>query len=339
MKTADFSYDLPKEYIAQFPPEERGTTRLMALNRAGDILGHRRYAEIPDMIGKNDVVVLNETKVLQARVFAEVRRSGKRVEVLFLDEIADGKWTALIGRAKHVREGDILNAGEFEIAVSGRSENGREFLVESKNARDLMADQGHVPLPPYIDRSDTDEDKTRYNTVFGKVEKSSAAPTASLNLTEEMLDLTRERGAKIAKVHLAVGLGTFAPVNTEEVEDFKIHSEYIDVPEETVRIVNGCTGRVWAFGTTVVRTLETAAVSNGKIKEYHGSTNLYIYPGYEFKIVDVLVTNFHMPGTSLIMMVAAFCEREPLMHAYEEAKKQGYRFLSYGDSMVIGDHR
>ena len=339
MKTEDFNYNLPKKYIAQYPPMERGTTRLMVLDKNDGFVAHQRYSDIPSLVNKNDVIVLNETKVLKVRLFAKVVRTGREVEVFLLRKLSEKqdseKWSALIGRARHVRIGDVLRIGSSEILVLLREEGQREFVVGLKDAHEVMKKYGHVPLPPYISREDTPEDDSRYNTVFAQNPDSSAAPTASLNLTEEMIGQIEEKGATLAKINLAVGLGTFAPVNTSEVEDFNIHAEYVTIPEETVTAVNSCAGRVWAFGTTVVRSLESAAVSRGKIREFDGDTDLYIYPGYDFKIVDVMVTNFHMPGTSLIMLVSAFAGRKYLLHAYERAKKEGYQFLSYGDSMVI----
>lgn len=341
MKTADFTYNLPKKYIAQQPPNERGSSRLMVLDRNQGFIAHRMYSDIPSLLAKNDVVVLNETKVLKARLFPSIRRTGRKVEILLLGKESDEggveRWNAMIGGARYVRIGDTLCIGRHDMVIKSRSKDGRVFEVELENAMRIMEEEGHIPLPPYIDREDTTEDEQRYNTVFASSPDSAAAPTASLNLTEDVLGEIEQKGARIAKINLAVGLGTFASVDTENVEDYKIHSEFISVPKDAVEAVNSCTARVWAFGTTVVRTLESASVSKKKIREFTGKSNLYIYPGYDFKIVDVIVTNFHMPGTSLLMLVSAFAGRKNLLKAYEIAKNEDYRFLSYGDSMVIGD--
>ncbi len=338
MKTELFDYNLPTESIAQFPPEKRGTTRLLVLNKQTGAIEHKRYFNLPSFIQEGDVVVLNKTKVLKARIFPKVKRTGKQVECLFLSKLEEKDefeyWEALIGRAKDVKFGDILELDGFEIEVYSRESGAPGFVVRTKNAFEIMKKFGHVPLPPYIKRSDTTSDRIRYNTVFGQNENSVAAPTASLNLTPEILTEIEKRGAKICYVTLNVSWGTFAPVNTEQIEDFKIHSEIIEVPEETAKIVNSAKNRVWAFGTTVVRTLESVA-SDHEIKPFAGPTSLFIYPGYKFKVVDVLVTNFHAPKSSLVMLVSAFAGTENIKNAYDTAINEGYKFLSYGDSMLI----
>ncbi len=335
MRTELFDYDLPEKFIAQHPPKERGTTRLMVLDRAEKSIEHKRYSDIPEFINDGDVIVLNKTKVIQARVFAKVERTGREVEILFLEELGENLWHALIGRARHVKIGDTLHVGDYRLAVQGRDKGDPGFKLKIHSAKELMKKHGHTPLPPYIKRPDTLDDKSRYNTVFSEKDGSVAAPTASLNLTEELLQKIQDAGGQICHINLVVGWGTFAPVNTEKIEDFKIHGEYVDVPAETVETVNLCKGNIWVFGTTVVRALESAAIKNGELEEFHGQTELFIYPGYKYKIVDRLVTNFHAPRTSLIMLVSAFAGREFTMKAYETAKEKDYKFLSYGDSMLI----
>lgn len=349
MKTADFDYDLPEEYIAQFPPKERGDARLMVLEREKESIKHRKYNDIVEYVRPGDVIVFNETKVLQARIFAKVERTGREVEVLFLNNMQGAKvgpelkdslkgsefWYCLVGRARHVKIGDSLWVGDHELKIVDREEGKAGFVIAADDSEDLMKKYGHVPLPPYIKRKDTEADKDRYNPIFARRKGAVASPTASLNVTRALQSRLKKAGAKLCYVNLVVSWGTFAPINTENIEDFKIHEEYIDVPEDVVSAVNNCEGRVWAWGTTALRALETAAVGNGKIEEYHDYTDLYVFPGYEFKIAEVLVTNFHAPRSSLITLVAAFAGKDFVLRAYEEAKKQEYRFLSYGDSMII----
>lgn len=340
MKTEIFNYDLPRKLIAQNPPAKRGTTRLLVLNRDSGKIEHKKYLDIPSYIKKGDVVVLNKTKVIWARIFPTVQRTGKQIEVLFLEKRNKDYWYCLVGRAKDVKIGDILKLNEFEIKVVNRKSGEAGFLLEAKNADKLMGEYGHVPLPPYIKRRDILSDKERYNTVFSQDSGSVAAPTASLNLTSESIQQIKNAGAKICYINLQIGWGTFAPLNTENVEDFDIHGEYVEVGKDTVNSVNNCKGRVWAFGTTVVRALEGVSVEKGKIKEFKGIVDLFIYPGYDFKIVDILVTNFHAPKTSLLTLVSAFANKSPtgermIFKAYEVAKRHRYKFLSYGDSMLI----
>ncbi len=345
MKLELFNYDLPKELIAQFPPKVRGTTRLLVLDRKTGAIEHKKYADVPEFIKSGDVVVLNRTKVLKARIFPTVERTGKRVEILFLNEVLDEHnkpglsdfWHCLIGRAKNVKIGDVLILGDYRIEVKERPLNSPGFVVKCHNAKNLMKEFGHVPLPPYIKRSDKPSDVIRYNTVFGIQEGSVAAPTASLNMTKDLMQKIKDAGAQICYVNLEVSWGTFAPVNTEKIEDFKIHEEWIEVPAQTAATINAAKksgGRIWAVGTTVVRTLESAAADD-EIKSFTGKTGLFIYPGYKFKVVDKMITNFHVPKSSLLMLVSAFAGRELMFSAYESAIQNKYKFLSYGDSMLI----
>jgi len=335
MKMSEFKYNLPKELIAQHPPKKRGTSNLLVLDRKSGEISHKKYFNIPDFVQKGDVIVLNETKVLNCRTFFLTPRN-KKVEVLFLEERDNKIWFCLVGRAKDVHISDVLINNEIRIEVLKREDNG--FLVKfiSKDAYTLFEKYGHVPLPAYMKREDTEDDKERYNTVFSDIPGAVAAPTASLNLTDEILSNIKKKGAEIVKIELKVGWGTFSPVREENVEDHKIHSEYINVSKQSADIVNECKGRVWAFGTTVVRALESAySEEEKKVVPFSGYTDLYIYPGYKWKVVDVLVTNFHMPDSSLILLVSAFAGKENIKRAYKEAIKRRYKFLSYGDSMLI----
>lgn len=332
---SEFKYNLPKELIAQHPPKKRGTSNLLVLDRKSGKISHKKYFNIPDFVQKGDVIVLNETKVLNCRTFFLTPRN-KKVEVLFLEERDNNIWFCLVGRAKDIHISDVLINNEIRIEVLKREDNG--FLVKfiSKDAYTLFEKYGHVPLPAYMKREDTEDDKERYNTVFSDIPGAVAAPTASLNLTDEILYNIKKKGAEITKVELKVGWGTFSPVREENVEDHKIHREYINVSKQSADIVNECKGKVWAFGTTVVRALESAySKEEKKVVPFSGYTDLYIYPGYKWRVVDVLVTNFHMPDSSLILLVTAFAGKGNIKRAYEEAIKRKYKFLSYGDSMLI----
>ena len=343
MKISEFKYNLPQELIAKYPPKERGTSNLLVLDKRSGEITHKKYFNIPEYINEGDIVVLNETKVLSSRTFFLTPKN-KKVEVLFLENIGNDMWFVLVGRAKDVEISDILkneDGGEVKIVVKERKDNGFiiDFIESSSNV--LFEKYGHTPLPPYMKREDEESDKQRYNTVFSKIQGAVAAPTASLNLTDAILKRIEEKGAKIVKIELRVGWGTFAPIREENIEDHLIHKEYIDISEESAKVINECRGKIWAFGTTVVRTLESVAyLENGKyqVKEYSGDTQLYIYPGYEWKIIDNLVTNFHMPDSSLMLLVGSFAGIENIKKAYKEALRCRYKFLSYGDSMLIGEN-
>lgn len=337
MKMSEFKYNLPQEKIAKFPPKKRGTTKLLVLDRkTGDIL-HNTYSDIVEYIKEGDVIVLNETKVEKRRTFFQTEK-GRELEVLFLNHTEDGNWYCLIKGGRYVEDGDILKDGEIEIQIVGRKDNG--FLVKPLNmeAEDIFKNVGHTPIPPYMKRKDNSDDYIRYNTVFARLEGSVAAPTASLNLTSEILAQIQKKGVKIAKIELEVGWGTFAPVREENIEDHKIHSEKISVGKDTVEMVNEArkNGKnIWAFGTTVTRTLESVSDEDGFIHEFEGNTDLYIYPGYKWKCVDHMVTNFHMPDSSLLLLVSSFAGTQLTKRVYDEALEKDYKFLSYGDSMLV----
>jgi S-adenosylmethionine:tRNA ribosyltransferase-isomerase len=348
MKIDEFKYNLPEELIAQFPPKERGTSHLLILDKENGRLEDRKYYNIPDYIKEGDVVVLNETRVLNSRTYF-LTSKGKRVEVLFLEDLSEEGWFVLIGRARNVDFGDILvneEGEEIRILVKERKENGFIVTFQEGNPFELFENYGHTPLPPYMNRGDVESDKERYNTVFSNIPGAVAAPTASLNLTEQIIEDIKSKGANIVKIDLKVGWGTFAPIRGEDIEEHQIHEEHIDISEETSSVINEAIlagSRVWAFGTTVARTLESVAYEDkesGKylVKSYSGYTDLYIYPGYEWKVVDTLVTNFHMPDSSLILLVSSFAGKENIKRAYQHAVGNKYKFLSYGDSMLIGDN-
>lgn len=340
MKMSEFIYDLPEEKIAKFPPIERGTTKLLVLNRENGKIEHKRYFNIPEYIKAGDVVVLNETKVEKRRTYF-LNEKGKEFEILFLNRIGDGRWYGLIKGAKRIHSEEILKAKEdqsIKVKIGERSGDG--FLISPLNeeGEEIFDKVGHTPIPPYMKRGDIPDDYIRYNTVFARLTGSVAAPTASLNLTDEIITNIENKGAKVVKVELEVGWGTFAPVREENIEEHNIHTERISISKEAAKIVNDAKEKgkdIWAFGTTVTRTLESVADSEGKVHEYSGETKLYIYPGYTWKCVDHLITNFHMPDSSLILLVSSFAGKDLIKKAYNEALKKNYKFLSYGDSMLI----
>ncbi len=336
MNISEFKYNLPEELIAKYPPTQRGTTNLLVLDKENGNITHRKYFNIPEYIKEEDIVVLNETKVLNSRTYF-LTPKGKKVEVLFLEERGKDTWYCLIGRAKNVEISEILKCEDINIEISLREGNG--FLVKflSGDSNTLFEKYGHTPLPPYMKRDDESSDRERYNTVFSSIPGAVAAPTASLNLTNDILDNIEKKGGKIGKIELKVGWGTFAPIREANIEEHEIHKEYINVSKEVADMINGCKGRVWAFGTTVARTLESIySEKEKKVLPYSGYTDLYIYPGYKWNVVDILVTNFHMPDSSLILLVSSFAGTKNIKKAYTQAIENNYKFLSYGDSMLIG---
>lgn len=347
MKTSLFYYNLPTDRIALFPPRERGTTNLLVLDRKKNCMEHRKYFDVVDYIKPGDIVVLNSTKVDKVRVFLENKRNGKEIQCIFLNKIflgdkTDETWEALLGRIKDIKEGDVLESQSGFVTVGKRITEGIFQIRAEKGVVDeIVKTTGHIPLPPYIKRKDTKSDIKRYNTVFAKIVGSAASPTASINITPSMLERLKEKGAEIAEVELKVGWGTFAPIRSEKIEDHKIHSEHIKISKQAAEKINKVIkegGHVWAFGTTVSRTLESCAIKKeGRcfVKPFEGETSLYIYPGYEWKIVNHMITNFHAPNGSLIVLVSSFVGYDNVMKAYEEAIERKYNFLSYGDSMLI----
>lgn len=339
MKADIFKYELPQDKIAKYPPQTRGTSKLLVFDRETGEVDHKKYLNILDYTKSGDVVVLNETKVLDARTYF-VTPNNREVEVLFLNRESDF-WFCLIGGGRYVKNNQILESKEdSNIKIKVVSSKDRGFLIQILNnitPNDIFTKIGHTPIPPYMNRKETKEDRRRYNTVFSKLPGSSAAPTASLNLTEEILEEFKEKGVEIVKINLEIGWGTFASVTEENIEDHNIHEEYINISSQTAEIINKARKEghnIWAFGTTVVRALETAVTHNG-LKPYTGKTDLYIYPGYKFKIVDHLITNFHFPDSTLILLVSAFAGIEEIKKLYNIALEKDYKFLSYGDSMLI----
>ena len=342
MKVSDFDYELPKELIAKFPVEPRDSSRLMVLHRNTGEIEHRVFRDIVEYLKPGDVLVINDTKVIPARLFGKLETGGK-VELLLVRQPGLGIWEVMAKPARKLKEGKrIYFDEELEAVVKGYSGEGRrivEFILKSnKDFMEKLEEIGHIPLPPYIEREEKPEDREKYQTVFARKEGAVAAPTAGLHFTEELLQKLKDKGIIIKNITLHVGPGTFKPVKVENVEEHQMDYETYHVPEDTAAEINRAKEegrRVIAVGTTVTRTLESAAEKDGKVKPGEGSTNLFIYPGYRFKVIDALITNFHLPRSTLLMLVSAFAGRERILNAYREAVKKGYRFYSYGDAMFI----
>jgi S-adenosylmethionine:tRNA ribosyltransferase-isomerase len=338
MKTSDFGYYLPESSIAQTPAEPRDSSRLLVLNRASGNIEHKIFRDVIDYLKPNDLLVLNQTRVIPARIFAK-KETGGKVELLLLRRRDTLIWESLVG-GKGLRVGNkvqIENGPQAEIL---EILEGSERLIKfTEPIEPFFSKVGNVPLPPYIHEKAADPE--RYQTVFAKEPGSAAAPTAGLHFTTQLMDRLREQGVKIAYVTLHVGLDTFAPVTEESPEEHKIHTEWCELPQETADLINQTKqsgGRVVAVGTTSVRTLESAGRNlniEHQIPAFVGSTDIYILPGYQFKIVDVIITNFHLPKSTLIMLVSAFAGREKVLSTYETAIREGYRFYSFGDAMLI----
>lgn len=338
LKKSDFDYDLPEELIAQTPAEPRDSSRLLVYRRDTKEIEHRIFREITEYLKAGDVLVVNRTRVLPARLFAQTEHGG-RVEVLLLKRLNLDEWEALVRPGKKCRIGTRLTVnGELSLEVTGITDSGErhvKFFYEGA-FEDVLSRAGNMPLPPYI--HEKLKNPERYQTVYSKENGSAAAPTAGLHFTPELLEKIRGMGVEIAEVLLHVGLGTFRPVKEENVLDHKMHSEYYEVSGEAAEIVNRAKRegrRIIAVGTTSVRTLETVADENGFLQPCKGNTEIFIYPPYRFKCVDALITNFHLPESTLLMLVSALCSREEVMKIYEIAVKEKYRFFSFGDAMLI----
>ena len=339
MKTSDFMYDLPEEQIAQTPVEPRDHSRLMVVSRGGDAPVHRHFYDLIDYLRPGDALVINEPRVIPARLYGE-RAGGGACEVLLLKQLGPKTWETLVRPGKKLRPGATVSFGGGELRATVRSETdagGRvvEFACEG-TFEETLDRLGEMPLPPYI--HEKLQDRERYQTVYARQEGSAAAPTAGLHFTPELLERIRAKGVRIIPVLLHVGLGTFRPVKAEDVEEHVMHSEYFEVTEEAARAVNetrASGGRIFAVGTTSVRTLESAAGEDGTLRAQSGTTSIFIKPGYRFRLVDGLITNFHLPGSTLIMLVSALMGREYTLSVYEQAVREGYRFFSFGDAMLI----
>ena len=341
MKTQDFMYDLPESSIAQSPIEPRDHSRLMVLDKNSDTVEHKHFYDIIDYLNPGDVLVINDTRVIPARLLGQKVPSGAACEIFLLKQLAPKRWETLVRPGKKLRSGAQVSFGDGRLIANigeTTAAGGRVVDFECDGPFEATLEAlGEMPLPPYIHEKLVD--KERYQTVYARHEGSAAAPTAGLHFTPELLERIQAKGVNIAHVLLHVGLGTFRPVKVDDVEKHEMHSEYIEVTQEAADIVNAAKARgnrVIAVGTTSVRTLESAA-EDGKLAPRSGNTNIFIYPGYKYQLVDALITNFHLPGSTLIMLVSALYGREKTLAAYEIAVKEGYRFYSFGDAMFIGD--
>ena len=343
MKTSDFDYNLPESSIAQSPVEPRDSSRLLVLHRDKGEIEHRVFRDVRDYLSEGDLLVLNQTRVIPARIYAR-KETGGRVELLLLRRRDELTWEALVG-GKGLRVGKLVNLEDGPQAYIMEILDGSERVIKfSEPIEPYFSKVGNVPLPPYI--REKLKDPERYQTVYAREPGSAAAPTAGLHFTPRLLEELQAKGAKIAYVTLHVGLDTFAPVTEADPREHKIHSEWCELPQETADMINQTRqmgGRIIAVGTTSVRTLEAASrysnfdhsTSEGRISAFVGPTSLFILPGYQFKVVDAMITNFHLPRSTLIMLVSAFAGRERILSTYETAIKEGYRFYSFGDAMII----
>lgn len=340
MKTSDFYYDLPKELIAQTPLEPRDSSRLLVLDREKQTLEHKHFYDIIDYLNEGDLLVANDSRVLPARIYGIKDETGAKVEFLLLKQVANNRWETLCKPGKKAKVGTKFSFGNGILratVVEVKDDGNRivDFDCE-ENFFTTLDKIGQMPLPPYITAEL--KDKERYQTVYSHELGSAAAPTAGLHFTTELMDRIKAKGIKIAYVTLHVGLGTFRPVKVDDVTKHKMHSEHYEVPEETAKLINETKkngGRVIAVGTTSCRTLESVAAMYGEDKPCEGFTDIFIYPGFEFKVLDGLITNFHLPESTLIMLVSAFAGYDFIMNAYKEAVKEKYRFFSFGDAMFI----
>ncbi len=348
MKTREFHYDLPPQLIAQKPSEVRSQSRLLHYSRTDKNIEHRQFSDIVDLINPGDLLVFNNTRVIPARIYGH-KETGGKVEILIERLTSEFRCLAHVRASKTPKPGSRLilsnpekrlqtSAQQFTVSIEGRE--GDLFVLSSQagtSIAEIMENIGHMPLPPYISRDDTEDDFSRYQTVYADNPGAVAAPTAGLHFDESVLDRLKNHGVDSAFVTLHVGAGTFQPVRSEQIEDHEMHFEYLTVPQETVDKCqqtrdNG--GRIIAIGTTTVRSLETASL-DGQLKTYAGETDIFIYPGYQFRSIDALITNFHLPESTLLMLISAFAGKDEMMRCYAEAVAEEYRFFSYGDAMFI----
>ncbi|ACD65881.1 S-adenosylmethionine/tRNA-ribosyltransferase-isomerase [Sulfurihydrogenibium sp. YO3AOP1] len=335
MKLSDFDYHLPKELIAKYPAQPRDSCRLMVLNRKDKTIEHRIFRDVIDYLKPGDTLVLNNTKVIPARLIGKKEKTNANIEVFLLRPIEDNIWETLIKNVRRLKKNQkIIISDDFYVEFLSKDDEKAIVKIHSKDIKSDLEKYGHVPLPPYIEREDEEKDKDYYQTVFADKEGSVASPTAGLHFTKELLEKIKEKGVNIAYITLHVGLGTFKPVKTEDITKHKMHEEYFTIPKETLEMIKKTKENkksLVAVGTTVVRALETY----GKFGKTEGFTDIFIYPPYEFKIVDKLITNFHLPKSTLLMLVSAFADRDFILRAYNGAVKEKYRFFSYGDAMLI----
>ena len=339
MKTDDFDYELPERLIAQSPLKNRDESKLLVLNREDGSINHTKFSHILDELDSNDILVMNDTKVIPARLYGVKEDTNAHVEVLLLKEIEKDTWQCLVKPAKRIKIGTVVNFGNILKAecIDIKEEGIRIFkLIYEGILYEILDKLGEMPLPPYIHKKLKDKD--RYQTVYAKNLGSAAAPTAGLHFTEKLIEKIKEKGVKVVFITLHVGLGTFRPVSVDDVTKHKMHSEFYSMSEDVASILNEAKKngkRIISVGTTTTRTLETIATLYGEFKECSGFTDIFIYPGYKFKAIDALITNFHLPKSTLLMLVSALASKDLIMKAYKEAIDNNYRFFSFGDSMFI----
>ena len=342
MRTDDFDFELPEELIAQTPIKNRDQSRMLVLDKKTGEIEHKHFNNILDYLNENDVLVLNDTKVMPARLYGQKEETNALIEVLLLKEKTNNTWECLVKPAKRVKIGTVVNFGDGILkakCIEIKDEGIRVFkLIYDGILYEILDKLGEMPLPPYI--HEKLEDKDRYQTVYAKNIGSAAAPTAGLHFTKELLEKVKEKGITVLYITLHVGLGTFRPVNVEDVTKHKMHSEFYMMSKETAEILNKAkknNQRIISVGTTTTRTLETIMNLYDEFRECSGWTSIFIYPGYEFKAIDSLITNFHLPKSTLLMLVSALAGKDKIMKAYHEAVKEKYRFFSFGDAMIILD--
>ncbi len=340
IKTSDFYYDLPDDLIAQHPMEEREMSRLLIIDKETGDLEHKRFKDILDYLNQGDTLVLNDTRVLPARLFGNRVNKEEKVEFLLLNKKANNIWETIVRPGKKAKVGDVIEFGQglLKARITSIGEEGTRFLEFDYNGifEEILDKLGEMPLPPYI--TEKLEDKERYQTVYSKHLGSAAAPTAGLHFTKELIKSIEDKGVNIAYITLHVGLGTFRPVKVDNILEHHMHSEFYEINKETADIINSTKkagGKIISVGTTTTRTLETIGSENGMVESKSGWTDIFIFPGYEFKIVDSIITNFHLPESTLMMLVSAIAGRENIMAAYDIAVKENYRFFSFGDAMFI----
>lgn len=341
MKRQDFYYELPEELIAQDPLEDRQSSRLLVLDKESGVISHRIFREVTEYLREGDCLVINDTKVIPARLIGSREGTNAKIEILLLKRRENNIWETLVKPGKKAKVGTRIHFGEGLLTgeVIGIVEEGNRLIRFTYDGifEEILDRLGQMPLPPYITHQL--EDKNRYQTVYAVNTGSAAAPTAGLHFTPELLKKIEEKGVVVARVTLHVGLGTFRPVKVDEITDHHMHSEFFRIDEEAAGKINHAKdtgGRVICVGTTSCRTIESAADENGRLKACSGWTEIFIYPGYSFKVLDCLITNFHLPESTLIMLVSALAGRENVLRAYEEAVREKYRFFSFGDAMYIG---
>lgn len=337
MRLADFHYDLPDELIAQYPAEKRGASRLLCLDGPTGAVTDRMFQDLPDLLRPGDLLVFNNTRVMAARLYGH-KASGGRVELLIERLLGPQEALAHVKASKSPKVGTDLLVEGARLTVTGRDDGLFRLSLAEGSFTDLMDQHGHMPLPPYIRRPDGSEDETRYQTVYAQAPGAVAAPTAGLHFDQPMLDRLAAMGVEQAFVTLHVGAGTFQPVRVDDIAEHRMHAEWVEVPQAVVDQVEATRargGRVVAVGTTSVRSLESAAAATGQLQAYAADTRLFITPGYRFKVVDALLTNFHLPESTLLMLVSAFSGYEQVMAAYRHAVAERYRFFSYGDAMFL----